>query len=60
MCSFTADHLLLHVINLLNIFNTLVMVIILSKEIFIQQLNVLSFIFIAVFFYLSYGIQFSR
>jgi len=31
--------------------------VILSKEIFIQQFIVLSFIFIAVLFYLTYGIQ---
>jgi hypothetical protein len=53
---FIAVHLLLHLISILNIFNILVMVI-LSKEIFIQQLIVLSFIFIATFLYLTYSIQ---
>jgi hypothetical protein len=53
-----AFNMLFYLINLLNTLNILIMVIP-SKEVFIQQLNVLSFISIAVLFYLTYGIQFS-
>jgi hypothetical protein len=56
--NFIVVNMLFHLINLLNIFNLLT-VVILSKEIFMKQLNVLSFIYIAVIFYLTYGIKFS-
>jgi len=56
--NFIAVNMLFYLINLLNTLNILIMVIP-SKEVFIQQLNVLSFIYIAVIFYLTYGIKFS-